>query len=61
MERMNRGLSRSGVRYSGGGGRNGFSSWNEDRLSYINANKHSSDIIGQDDCWRRTGDNIVKV
>ena len=61
MERMNRGLSSSVGRYSGGGGRNGLLSWNEDHLSYIDTNKRSSNIIGHDDCWRRIGDYIVKV
>ena len=61
MERMNRGLSSSVGRYSGGGGRNGLLSWNEDHLSYIDTNKRSSNIIGHDDCWRRTDAYIVKV
>jgi len=61
MEQMNRGISSSGGRYSGGGGRNRLLSWNEDRMSYVDTNKCSSDIIGHDDCRRRTGDYIVKV
>ena len=35
--------------------------WNEDHLYYVNNHKRSNDIIGHDDCRRRTGDFIVKV
>ena len=58
---MNRSISSSGGRYSGGGGRNGLTSWNEDHLSYVNNHKCSNAIIGHDGCWRRTCDFIVKV
>ena len=58
---MNRGISSSGGRYCGGGGRNELSSWSEDRMSYVNTNKRSSDINVHDTCRCRTGDYIVKV
>ena len=61
MERMNRGLSSSSGIYYGGGGGNFFSSWNEDRLYYVDTNKCSGEIISHDDCWRKTVGYIVKV
>ena len=56
---MNRGFSNSGGRDYGGG--NGLSSWIKNRLSYVDTNKRSGDIISHDNCRRRTGDYIVKA